>query len=85
MDNLTDSSGLEDNAAPPEADSWDAEPVGLSDGLSVLDRENYGKTIRRWRKLGEAQGDLDGFDVQEEDTWDVGAERILRRHSWSGH
>ncbi|KAK3171363.1 hypothetical protein OEA41_003447 [Lepraria neglecta] len=92
MDNLTDSSGLEDNTASPEADSWNADPVGLSGGLSVLDRENYGKTIRRWRKLGEArrklgeaERDLDGFDVQEEDTWDVGAERILRRLSWSGH
>ena len=41
--------------------------------------------IRRWRKLGEAQRDLDGFDVQEEDTWDVSAECILRRHSWSGY
>ena len=85
MDNLTDSSGLEDNASSPEADIWDTEPVGLSDGLSVPDRENYGKTIRRRRKLGEAQRDLDRFYVQEEDTWDVGSERILRRHSWSGH
>lgn len=71
MENLDDSSGLEDNNALPEADIWDAEPVRVLDSLSVIDRENYGKTIRRWRKLGEAQRDVDGSDVQEEDTWNL--------------
>lgn len=75
-ENYTDSSGSEDNNTSPEADVWDAEPVRVLDSLSVIDRENYGKTTRRWRKLGEAQR---GLMCRKR------TRGIFRRHSWNDH
>ena len=44
-------SGPEELDEPPEPDDWDAETVGISDSVSVVDHSRNRKRIDRWREM----------------------------------
>lgn len=45
--------GLEELEEPREPDDWDAETVGISESVSVIDHSRNRKRIDRWRKMWE--------------------------------
>ena len=85
MDDLAEPAALGNFSEIPEVNEWDAEFVGISDSISVIDRENYAKAIRRWREFGEAQRELHGFNAPDDDEWDIYARQMTRRRSWNGN